>query len=837
MEHRLPYRAILERTVDHATKQAIVAGERSMTYGELGHASARLAEELAQRGVRPGDAVGVCLRARPEQLVAMLAAFRSGAVYLPLDPTHAVDLIHYEIGEARPAVIVAEPASVDALGASGAELIDIDTLELSAGETSTALNRTVDVDAPALVLFTSGTTGRPKGVRVSHRNLAQLVESARAAYGFHAGDVFSSIARYTFSISMFELLSPLTVGGVVHLSRREDVLRPEFLSTLLDRITVLHAGPSLLSRLSRYVQTHPDATQTFPNVRHVSTGGDIVLPDVMERMKVLFPRAELFVIYGCTESSCLGTEYRIPLTAPGTKSYVGRPFPGVGVRLIDEAGNPTAHGEVGEVCFSGAGLVPGYLNRPDVERERFVDIDGIRHYRTGDLGRYDDTGDLEFLGRNDFQVQVRGMRVELLGIENTVRELRLADECAATLRTFGVDDERLVAFVQGPRVEVSELRARLAERFPDYMVPQHVVPVTALPFTANGKLDRRGLADLAIPLPAARGEGESKSAMEQRIVGMFSRVLDVQGVGPEDSFFDLGGHSLLALELAERLEELLGVPVTPGAILQAPTARALVAQLAGAHLHEPILLNSGESPDPLFVVMGVYAYRELAKRLESRFSVYGVYVEHELSFLGDGAAAVPVDVLAARYLEIIQRRQKRGPYRLVGHSFGGLIAYELAQQLVSAGEEVLHLTMLDTMLPESDWAARLNKARRLVRLGPAGQVRWLGRRAKAAVDALRGIRKAEFGKHQRGRFAEMELYREDAYRRAEVAYVRRMAPMSLPTTLILAGRRLLRVPLAATDGGWTRLLPTIDQHLVDADHLDMLKEPGVGAVADLLMAM
>lgn len=826
--HVLPFREVLEQCALRPNDLAIVAYERRVTYGELGRSSENLGSILLQAGVAPGDVVAVCLGARPEQLVAMLAIFRIGAIYLPLDPTHPAALIACEIEEATPKVVIYEAATAEHFATVGAHSIDVDTVD-SRAKFGILPNVDVALDAVALIFFTSGTTGRPKGVRVTHRNQAQLVRSARAAYGFSSADSFSSIARYTFSISMFELLSPLTVGGTLILSRRDDVLNPPFLVELLKRVTVLHAGPSLLSRLSRFVEQNPDMGP-FPGVRHVSTGGDIVLPDVMERAKVLFPRAELFVIYGCTEICCTGTAYSIPRNQLCTKSYVGKPFPGMGVKLMTE-GRVAAPGAVGEICFSGFGVVPGYLNRPEVEREKFLEIDGVRHYRTGDLGRCDETGNLEFLGRNDFQVQIRGMRVELVGIENAIRELRLADECAATLRHFDEGDDRLVVFVQAPRASPSTVRAQLAERFPAYMVPSHVVPVKGLPLTVNGKLDRRGLQDLPIPLCGEPKPGPARSELESRVMQTFASALGLPSVGPDDNFFDLGGHSLLAVAVAERLQNLLlGLPVTAGTVFQAQTPRALVDCLRAEHLTRPIPLNACKAKQSLHCLMGVRSYARLAQHLEDRFSVYGVYVDHEFGFFERGSTATPVPELASGYIEVIRREQPSGPYRILGHSFGGLIAYEVARQLLAAGERVEHLFLVDTWLPEVGWSGRLRKATRVLRSAGLRE-----RVKKKAKQVFLGTRHAEFSRHRNGRFATMEALREDAYLAAGVEYARCLRPLPIATTLILSGNRF-NSTLALPDFGWARHLPRLERKAIKAGHLQILEDPAVERVAEIVRA-
>lgn len=804
-------------------------------YGELERASFELARRLVARGVGPGMRVAVCVQPSIDVLVALLAVLRSGGVYLPLDPTHPAALLDMILDEADPAVVLTQSPFRELTHREGTPqiLLDAPLPELDDLPSNWPEPQLHD---PCYVIYTSGTTGKPKGVVATHGNLLHYIHVAHEKYGFCAKDVFCSLARYTFSISMFELLSPLYAGGRLVLLERDDVLTPERLVRTLARVTVVHAGPSLLGNLFRYLRATPSVPQTFPNLRHASSGGDLVGPHVIEEMKRVFPSAELFVIYGCTEISCMGCTYPIPRDQVVRHSFVGKPFWDVGVRLLDGGGRPCPIGVVGEIHFSGRGITEGYLRRPELTAERFVERDGVRYYQTGDLGRLHPDGNIEILGRQDFQVQIRGIRIELPGIENTIRALELAEQCAVVLQKLGNDDVRLVAFVVHPKdPSPAFFRRTLAEHLPEYMIPQAFVELDALPLTHNGKLDRRRLQD--VPIEARNPTGareEPHSQVERQIAAAFAKILEIPHVALDDDFFALGGHSLSAVMLIHELENALGLSIDPGVLFEHGSVRALACHAQGSFSSEPRPIPLSENLDApaLFMLAGVHLYRDFARELEGHYAVYGVYVGRELVVFEDAQAVPSVVDLARDYLEVIRRAQPHGPYRLAGMSFGGIVAYEAAQQLIAAGEEVEFLGLFDSVLPELGWARRPRELARLLVRPPEVSLRFLAQLVERKLRGQPHRRHAEFVKHDgEAGLASMEDLRQDAYARAAERYVSIARSFPGEVTLITSGRRLDRDPRQSRACGWRRLVERLDVHAIDADHLALVELPAVREVA------
>jgi amino acid adenylation domain-containing protein len=815
---------------------------RPLTYAELDERSSRLAHHLITCGVGPEIPVAVCVRPSLDVPVAMLAIWKARGIYFPLDPTHPEALLGRMLDEARPRLVLTS-SELSGLTARFPQLcLDTDAGRLD-DQPNIAPAIEPNLEDAAYLFYTSGTTGKPKGVVATQGNIAHYILSAAHKYGFRADDVFASLARTTFSISLFELLSPLCCGGSLRILDRDEVLTPERLCRALAEVTVVHAGPSLLDSLFRHLRSTPSAPRALPRMRHASSGGDMVSPSVMEEMKRVFPNAELFVIYGCTEIGCMGTTFPIPREAKASRTFVGRAFPDVAVRVLDSRRNLVPFGVVGEICFAGEGVVRGYLDRPELTAERFVEIDGRRFYRTGDMGRLHPDGNLEILGRRDFQVQLRGIRIELAGIEKTVQDLGLAAQCAVVARTVDEGDVRLVAFVVKPSCDgIASFRAALAAELPDYMIPHHVMVLPAMPLTANGKLDRSRLNEMPLDTPlGTKGRTPPASERERTIAAIFARVLGLglDDIGVDDSFFDLGGYSLLGVVALEEIERALGIAIPPHVLFEKGTVRALAAhpptRIGGSGEPRPILLNAMISGPPLFMLSGVQIYRELARRLDGRCSAYGVFTRREVEAFDPASGSHGVEDLARDYLAIIRRQEPRGPYRLLGYSFAGIVAYEVAQQLRAAGEEVRFLGIVDAQLPEwvFPWRYRLDQLARLPRADGRAVLAFASRRLRS----WSGQRRPDLAPYHRDDRRSLLGDRRDAVNRnAAEHYMSRIRPFPGAVTLFTSGERLREDPLKSPSCGWSRYVSALDVHAIDADHYRMLSdEPYVSQVAEILV--
>ncbi|MEV6118884.1 amino acid adenylation domain-containing protein, partial [Streptomyces sp. NPDC052109] len=580
---------------------AVSADGVEVSYGELDARANRLARLLLAHGVGAESVVGVCLERGVELIVALLAVLKAGGAYLPIDPVYPADRVAFTIGDAGAGLVLTTRDTAQRLTGSGATLVTMDDpavaqelSRLDAGVPSAAERGTPVPDQPAYVIYTSGSTGRPKGVVVTHRNVTGLFAGTRELFGFGPGEVWSWFHSFAFDFSVWELWGALLHGGRVAVVPFEVSRSPEEFLTLLERegVTMLSQTPSAFYQLMAAEERRPQAVRSL---RTVVFGGEALDPSRLagwwERHGADGPR--LVNMYGITETTVHVTFQE--LAADGaTAGVVGRGIPGLHVFVLDERLRPVPVGVAGEMYVSGGQLARGYLRRAALSAERFVACPfepGARMYRTGDRARWTATGRLEYLGRADEQVKVRGFRIEpgeigaVLAAHDAVAE-------AAVVARQDTGDTRLVAYVvptesgRDPGEFARTLRSFAADRLPGYMVPSAVVLLDALPLTVNGKLDRKALPAPEYAAGTGRGPADRREALLCRA---FAEVLGLEDVGVDDDFFDLGGHSLLATRLTSQIRTLLGLDVSLRALYRTPTVAGLAQQLGAEKTTRPAL--------------------------------------------------------------------------------------------------------------------------------------------------------------------------------------------------------------------------------------------------------
>lgn len=550
--------AQVRRTPDRV---AIEYDGSSATYADIWRASGSLARELVANGVAEGDVVGVCVPRRVEMLTAVLGVLRAGAAYVPLDrhfPDRRLRAMVEQSG-LRHTVVFGRDDLPAAVATSGGVLVDVS--EVRADGRPDVVLPVVRGSHRAYVLFTSGSTGEPKGVCVLHRNLVNFMRSMRDEPGFTEDDVICAVTTLSFDIAALELYLALTVGARIVLAGDLEVHDPQQLMRLIE-------------------QRQPSVLQTTPTLLRLLVGEGRL--DVVRNLKLLvggepLPRAlansvgsrcrELWNMYGPTETTIWSTVSRVE---PGEGVIsLGRPIANTRIHVLDGDGQPVAPGAIGEIWIGGEGVAEGYLGRPDLTAARFQPdpfaADGSRMYRTGDLGSLHD-GVLQFHGRVDDQVKLRGFRIELGDIEAAAHEDPLVREAAAAVRDFGDGDQRLVLYVTA-RDSYGDLAARLRDRLretlPAYMRPSHFVVLERIPTTPNGKTDRKALP---MPTDVALGAGQQQAATvanaDDRVAYLASVWRDLVGIAEvhaDDNFFELGGNSLLAVDMMARVERETGM--------------------------------------------------------------------------------------------------------------------------------------------------------------------------------------------------------------------------------------------------------------------------------------
>ncbi|HZF13819.1 MAG TPA: amino acid adenylation domain-containing protein, partial [Thermoanaerobaculia bacterium] len=575
------------------------AGGEWLTYGELDRRAGRLAARLRREGVGRDVPVGLFAERGPELVVGLFALWRAGGVYLPLDPGLPPARLAYLLEDSEVPVLLAPGHLAAVLPSPAAGTVRVVRLDEPAGEEREGLPAAAPAPSDlACRIYTSGTTGRPKAVLVEHGNLASTLDAVIGAFGFGPGDRLPAIASFSFDIFLFELLGPLLTGGTVALLPLRPTLDFERLWDELQTATLFHAVPAAMRQLVELARLRAGDRRPAPALRALFTGGDVVPADLLADLRALFPQAEIAVLYGPTEATIVCTAWPVPGDSgdPGrhpVRPLLGRPLPGVAIELRDRSGQPVPVGVAGEIWIGGAGVTRGYWRRPELQAERFVEVSGRRWFRSGDFARRLADGTLEFLGRADEQVKVRGFRIEPGEIEaQLLRHPRVRAAVAAVRDLPEGRGRQLVAYVvlrpevqaeeAKPAGAVPELRSFLAAELPDYMIPAAFVLLPELPVTVHGKVDR---AALPAPEPAAQSGGSApRTPAESRLAELWREVLGLAAVATvarEDHFFERGGHSLLATQLVSRVKSALGLDLPLPLVFERPVLADLAAALDG----------------------------------------------------------------------------------------------------------------------------------------------------------------------------------------------------------------------------------------------------------------
>jgi amino acid adenylation domain-containing protein len=559
---------------------AVRDGSASLTYAELDGRANFLARRLVELGVAPDDIVGVHVRRSVQAMAALLAVWKASAAYIPLDPDYPEDRLSFIVRDSGIRVVITEGSNADAMDiGAGTKLL----LDQERGSSDSPPPRSDDPRRVAYVIYTSGSTGKPKGVQVEHRSLLNIIQYSSAEFSISQRDVFVAITSISFDPAGLDLYLPIVNGSQVVIASREDIMDGARLSRLLssNAATFLISTPGIWQVL---VETDWKAGPRFISV----CGGEPLSPALSE--KILAKGVELWNAYGPTETTIYSTKERIR-SGSGSIS-IGRPVGNTTLRIVDQNNLPVPIGAAGELLIGGIGVARGYLNRPDLSLERFIPDPyskdpGARLYRTGDVCRFDPEGKVYFLRRNDNQVKIRGFRIELGEIEKALLDIGGIAAAVANVKEFGPSDVRLVGYVvaEGDSLpEAAELKKELGKRLPAYMIPQYIVRLDKLPLTANGKIDRR-----ALPMPQAEGASsvarkEPASPVQKKIAAIWSRLLHVDSIGIDESFFNLGGHSLLAVQMSRSMLEELGVEIPIQTIFQYQTIEGLAACVEAAGL-------------------------------------------------------------------------------------------------------------------------------------------------------------------------------------------------------------------------------------------------------------
>ncbi|MFY9931989.1 MAG: amino acid adenylation domain-containing protein [Streptosporangiaceae bacterium] len=864
------------RVREHPGSVAAVCGDRQWTYAELNAHANRLARALLARGLQREGVVAVVTERNLDWLAAVLAIFKAGGAYLPIEPHFPADRIAVTLSRAGCQLVITEPGAMGMLGAALDGLDGIGTLFTGSaygeGHGDGDLGIEVSPGQLAYIYFTSGSTGEPKGAMCEHAGMVNHLFAKIDDLGIGEGQVVAQIAPQCFDISLWQLVSALLAGGRTLLVGQETILEVgRFLDTITaGRVNVMQVVPSYLEVVLSYLDQHP---RELPDLRCVSVTGEALKKELAERWFAAMPGIKLVNAYGLTETSD-DTNHEVMDQAPdGDRVPLGRPVNNVRVYVVDEQLSPVPLGSPGLIAFSGVCVGRGYINDPERTRQAYLADPyhpAERLYLGGDYGRWRPDGKLEFLGRRDSQVKISGFRIEIGEIENTLLQVPGVRDGAVVVAGRPGQGQRLLAFYSGPRaLPAEDLRDRLGRSLPVYMVPAAFHWHEQLPLTANGKIDKKALTALAAELAdAAATDDAPATPAERRVAAAWAEILGlpVTRISRSDNFFDRGGSSLSAVKLAialgrvVSLKELTGHPVLadmaalidgqasasgPGGdaqqsgsrqshSLQAHPQQAAPQQAAPqqAPAQQTLLQPLGEPGDGAGLALVCFPYaggnavnfQPLAAALRgSGLAIYAVELPgHDFGARGTGEFASLDRIAGAVAGEITARGLSR--VVLWGHSSGAAFALATAARLAGQGVDVQHV-FLGAQLPGEAAARRAG----IARLGGRSD-------AQIAADLLAMGGYTDLGELDAARIA--AAYRHDcvsAHQYIAGALERRPATrLSVPVTVVVAADDPYTADSADRYRDWSLFAEAVSRHeLADGGHYFLRTRPAQAAAAVL----
>ncbi|WP_430390360.1 amino acid adenylation domain-containing protein [Dyella sp. 20L07] len=594
------FEAQVDRVPEHT---AIASSSLPLTYAQLEARANRIAHVLRSRGVAQGSLVGLSLARGPDMIAALIAVLKTGAGYVPLDPSFPAERLAFMAEDASLAALIVDDTASDALAFPTTQVLslqrDADAIAAASAERLPRDERTATPESVAYLIYTSGSTGKPKGVRVPHRATANFISSMQHAPGIHEDDRLVAVTTLSFDIAFLELMLPLSVGAAVVLASYDDVRDGAALRRLVEQseATLMQATPAGWRIL---LESGWPGRTGFKAI----AGGEPLPLDLAEAL--LERCGELWNAYGPTETTVWSTLWQV--SHPRAGVFIGQPIANTTVYILDEHGALCPLGMPGEIYIGGDGVTLGYLHRPELNAERFLSDPFVtdaaaRMYRTGDRGRWLANGQLEHRGRLDFQVKIRGYRIELGEIESALSDLPEVARAVVMAREDRPGDVRLVAYVvpsEGAAIEETDLCPRLRQRLPDYMVPQHMMALDTIPLLPNGKIDRKALPAPPVHSVAVNRERQAPATdTERRVAAAMEAVLALPDLDVRDNFFALGGHSLLAAQLTARLNREFDITLSFRTLFDAPTVASLAAtidqlQASGTATSAPPILRRAD---------------------------------------------------------------------------------------------------------------------------------------------------------------------------------------------------------------------------------------------------
>lgn len=840
---RVPVHQLVAEQASRTPRALAVDGEQTLTYAELDRRSDLLARFLRRRGLRHQDIVGVAIERNTDALVAYLAVTKAGGAYLPLDPGHPAKRLEYLVDDARAGIVLTHAEHGSRLPAwPGRDVLEID-------HSWPDIEQTADDPLPewaterslAYLLYTSGSTGNPKGVMVEHGALSNYITWFAEDLPIRSGDRMFQYFSLVFDVAHGDIFATLAAGATSVLVPPSITLSPPALGEFIrdQRCTYVGAPPAMLGLIP---------PGPYPDLASVLVVGEPFPGTLVNRWNL--PGRSFLNLYGpteatvgCTSHVCAHREWR-------ANPPIGRPIHNTRIYVVDRWRNPVPAGVPGEILIAGDGLARGYLGRPELTADRFIDdpfVRGARAYRSGDRACWTEDGLLTYLGRMDNQVKIRSQRVELGEIEGCLAAHAGVRQVAVTVRETAIQDKRLIAYVvpvAGTQIPAQELRDHVARELPSYMIPSDYIVLDRLPLGPSGKVDRK-----ALPEPFGhdleRVYTPPRTAAERAVASAFATVLGLDKVSADADFFAMGGTSLQVAAVISQLKQRTSVSLALRDLYAQPTVEAVAAALtaetpsaAAALRPSVVVLRAGDDRAPLFCLPHVFgdslAYRRLLPFLPDDQPLYSV----EPPEPSDVFDQVQHEKLTSAYVAAIRTWQPNGPYHLTGHSMGGTTAFEMALQLTRTGAPIGTLILVEPSVEFGQSTERGELGRRFVDL-----LAKVAERPMPAVDSR--VDSGSDGEFLAGLLATMRsgglagadmdtaalAHRYRAFSANLIALRNYLPREHFPGRIVLVRSATGSI---TTRKEWERRCGHVDEIVVPGDHFSMWNEPHVAGIAGVI---
>ncbi|MGL6342451.1 MAG: non-ribosomal peptide synthetase, partial [Waterburya sp.] len=831
---------------------AVVCQGQSLTRRELNRQANQLAHHLQQLGVQPETLVGVCLERSLEMAIAVFAILKAGGAYVPLDPNYPAARLNYLLEDARVEVLLTQEKLLEKLPETSAQIIYLDqSRETKLGNDTNPLS-SVNSHNLAYVIYTSGSTGNPKGVAIEHHSAVNTLCDLEQRFAVQPQDRVLAVSSLSFDLSVYDLFGVLGSGGTAIIPKPATCPDPEHWLELItqEQVTIWNSAPALLELLVNYLITYNQ--QLPPSLRLILLSGDRINPNLVTQLQNFNPQLQIISLGGATEASIWSIYYPVPQNwSTGKTIPYGRPLYNQSFYILDSEQQLAPIGAIGELYIGGVGVARGYLNRPELTKEKFILIPlqspldkGDRLYKTGDLGRYLEDGNIEFLGRIDNQVKIRGVRIELGEIEAALLQCQEIQETLVTVNSDHPERSTLVAYsILKPNSTLTsqQLRNLLKTQLPEHAIPSTFIFLDTFPLTPNGKVDLKAL--LKTPTKELKTKDnllQPQDPLESKLSQIWSQILHVRPIARDDNFFDLGGNSLLALRMFGQIQKTLGMNLPLATLFTAPTIAQLASLMLDQNWSAPwsslVSIQPHGTKPPFFCVhpLGghVLCFQPLAEALGTDQPFYGLQAR---GLDGRAISLTSIEEIAADYVQEIKLIQPQGPYFLGGHSFGGFVAYEMARQLEQQGEKVELLAVIDSLGPnyvdKHTFAEKMQiHFNNLTQLSPSRALNYL----QVRVEFFLRNKISKSIQQKYWEIYNLFLFRKHKPPTAMNRYdiLLNYKPQTYGGKLTLLRARVRDVKgYSDPNGGWGGLaLGGIDVYEIPGDHVTMLEQPKLAQI-------